>query len=220
MSCRTPSELLFEEFCERKGIRCHRVNADTTRTPDYELFLPRRKVVTEVKEIVPNAAERAADVAFRRGEPTVVSSIPGQRVRGKISDAVPQIKARTKRLYPGLLVLYEDALIPRHIDPYQVRVAMFGFESVVIAVPNDPRSSPYFVGREYGRGRKMTPAYNTTVSALGVLSSRSAEISMTVYHNLYAKIPLAPGLMARYGIPQFKLGAAVFGRLAEWEAVA
>lgn len=220
MSVRTVSERLFEEFCERKVIRCRRVSAGATRTPDYDVFVSRRKVVTEVKEIVPNAVERAADAALSRGKPTVVSFTPGKRVRGKISDAVPQIKARSKHRYPGLLILYEDALLPRHVDSYQIRVAMFGFESVVFAVPADPRQSPYAVGRKFGRGRKMTPDHCTSVSAIGVLSSRAGDTTLTVYHNPHAKIPLPPELMAKYGIPQFKLGTAGPGKIADWEAVA
>jgi hypothetical protein len=175
--------------------------------------------VTEVKEITPNPAERAADAALAKGKPVVVSITPGQRVRGKISDSVPQIKSRAKRRFHGLLIVYEDGPLPRHVDEYQIRVAMFGFESVVFAVPNDPRQSPYSVGRKYGRGRKMTPDHSTSVSAVGVLSARGGDIGLTIYHNPHAKIPLSPGLVARYGIPQFKLADAPHGAIAQWEAI-
>lgn len=220
MSLHTTSEKLFENFCDRRGIRCRRVSTGAMRTPDYDVFLSRRKVVTEVKEITPNPSERAADSALAKGKPVVVSITPGQRVRGKISDSVPQIKSRAKRRFPGLLIVYEDGPLPRHIDEYQIRVAMFGFESVVFAVPSDPRQSPYPVDRKYGRGRKMTPDHSTSVSAIGVLSARGGDIGLTIYHNPHAKIPLPTGLVAQYGIPQFKLADAPHGAIAQWEAIA
>jgi hypothetical protein len=176
-------------------------------------------VVTEVKEIVPNATEKAADVALRKGQPVVISTTPGKRIRGKISDALPQIKARAKRRYPGLLVLYEEGGGTRHVDSYQVRVAMFGFESVVIEVPNDPRQSPFAVGAKYGPGRRMTPDHSTSVSAVGILSAQGGETSLTVYHNPHAKILLPPELVARYGIPQYKLGDDVLGSIAQWVCI-
>jgi hypothetical protein len=219
VSVRTASENLFEAFCGGKGIKCRRVTSGAIRTPDYDVFLGRRKVVTEVKEITPNAVEKAAEAALRRGEPVIVSITPGQRVRGKISDAIPQIKARTKRRYPGLLVVYEAGLLPRHVDPYQIRVAMFGFETVVMAVPVDPRKSPYTVGRKYGARRKMTPDHSTSISAIGVLGSRNGSVALTIFHNPHAKIPLPPELAAKYSIPQFKLGEAEEGAIAQWEAI-
>lgn len=219
MSLRTTSENLFEKFCDDTGIRCRSIRTGTTRTPDYDIFLSRRKVVTEVKEITPNSAERAADAALDKGKPVVVSITPGQRVRGKISDSVPQIKSRVKNRYPGLLVIYEAGPLPRHVDEYQIRVAMFGFESVVFAVPSDPRQSPYSMGRKYGRGRKMTPDHSTSVSAIGVLSVRGGDIGLTIYHNPHARIPLPSCLVAKYGIPQFKLADAPHGAIAQWEAI-
>lgn len=219
MSLRTTSEKLFEDYCTRNSLRFRRVSTGTTRTPDYDVFFSRRKVVVEVKEITPNSAERVAKAALANGKPVVVTITPGQRIRGKISDSVPQIKSRTKHRFPGLLVLYEEGPLPRHVDEYQIRVAMFGFESVVIAVPNDPRQSPYSVGRKYGRGRKMTPDHSTSVSAIGVLSASSGNIGLAIYHNPHAKIPLPPELVAQYDIPQFKLADAPHDEIAHWEMI-
>ena len=101
----TRSEMLFEEFCKIKGIRCVRVPTSNLRTPDYEIFVPRRKVIVEIKELCPNKKELDAQRRVINHESVVLSTTPGQRVRGKISDAIPQIKIRSKGRFPGLLVL-------------------------------------------------------------------------------------------------------------------
>jgi hypothetical protein len=217
---RTLSEDLFERFCTERRIRCRSVAVDkrqNRRTPDYDIFLPRKKVVTEIKELTPNAAERAAEAQLKLGKFSVVSLTPGERVRGKISDAGPQIRARAKYKYPGLLVLFDTGRIGSyHTDPYQIRVAMYGLEAIVIAVPNSPRFPPRAIGRKYGPRRKMTPNDNTSISAIGVLALQSGIVHLTIYHNDHAAIPLAPALFARYGVPQFRLESASQGAVADW----
>lgn len=217
---RTQSEHLFEQFCETKRIRFKRVTVGATRTPDYDVFLPTRKVVIEVKEITPNAEEKAAAAAARNRQYVVVSLTPGERVRRKIADASAQIKARTRSRYPGVLVLYEDGPLPRHVDHYQVRVAMYGLETIVFAVPQDPRASPYPVARRYGPRRKLTPTDNRSISAVAVLSSpHRGPVELTVFHNAHATVPLPPSLLCRYGIRQYQLANAQQDSIANWEEV-
>lgn len=217
---RTLSEKLFEQFCRDKAIRCRPVSVGRSRTPDYDIFLPRRKVVTEVKEITPNPTERAAEVALRQGQYIRVSITPGDRVRGKIADAAPQIKARAQHRYPGLLVLFANGLLTRHLDSYQIRVAMYGLETVVVAVPRNSRESPYAIGRKYGPRRKMTPLHNTSVSGVGVLSTlKNGGIDLIVYHNDHAAQPLPPRLFRRYGVRQYKLEHVQPGEIADWEQI-
>jgi hypothetical protein len=211
----TQSEKLFEAFCQAKRIRCVRVGAGASRTPDYEIFVPRRKVVVEVKEIAPNPEERPA----RKGEFVVISSTPGQRVRGKISDAVPQIKARAKGRFPGLLVLMDTGFWAEHTSPYNIRVAMHGFETLLFAVPNDPSHSPYVVDRKFGGSRKMTPTNNTSVSAVAVIGKIGGNLDFRIYHNPYAAIPLLPEAIQRYHIPQYALAPKVSGSIPDWVRV-
>lgn len=217
---RTLSEVLFEKFCRDKGIGCKPVNVGCKRTPDYDVYLPRRKVVTEVKEITPNPTELAAEAALRAGKFSAVSFTPGERVRGKIADASPQIKARAKYQYPGLLVLFDNGLLTRHLDPYQIRVAMYGLETVVFAVPRNPRESPYPIDRKYGSRRKMTPTHNTSISAVGILTApQNGEVNLIVYHNAHAAQPLSPKLFARYGVRQFQLEQSQPGTIADWKEI-
>jgi hypothetical protein len=101
---RTLSEQRFEEYCEAKRIRIRPVAVGRTRAPDYDLFMPRRKVVVEVKEITPNPKEKLANAEAIQGVTVAQGFAPGDRLRKKITDASSQIKARTRGRYPGLLV--------------------------------------------------------------------------------------------------------------------
>jgi hypothetical protein len=217
---KTLSENLFEEYCKSHGIRWRPVAVGLTRTPDYDIFLKRFKVVTEVKEITQNKIERQAEEDLRKNKYSVVSTVPGERVRGKISDAIPQIKTRSKGRYPGLLVLFGNGFSAGHIDEYQIRVAMYGFETIVIALPNDKSVSPYAVGKKFGPRRKVTPEHNTSLSAIATLiKNGNDKLELKIFHNNYAAVPLEHRLFAHYGVVQYKLGEAAPGEIAHWVEV-
>lgn len=217
---KTLSETLFEKYCDSHGIRWRPVAVGPTRTPDYDIFLRRFKVVTEVKEITQNQIERQAEEDLKKNKYTVVSTVPGDRVRGKISDAVPQIRARSKGRFPGLLVLFGKGFSAGHIDSYQIRVAMYGFETIVIAVPNDMSVSPYAMGKKFGAKRKVTPVHNTSLSAIATLTSTAKDkLELNIFHNNYAAVPLDYRLFAHYGVSQYKLGEAEPGDIAQWVEV-
>ena len=217
---RTASEGFFEHFCDQKGMRWKRVAEADIPTPDYDIFVPRRKIVVEVKEIVPNEEETQAQEELAEKGFVIGSVTPGQRVRKKISEAAQQIKNRTKRRYPRLLVLFDRGFVAGHLDPYHIRVAMYGFETVQFAVPRDPQITPYPVGAKYGPKRKMTPEHNTSISAIGVLhASGPGAIQLTLYHNAHASIPLEPMLLGQYGIAQFRLAERAPGVIPGWEQI-
>jgi hypothetical protein len=217
---RTRSERLFEEFCSRKRIRFRRVAASKARTPDYDVFLPRRKVVVEVKEFTPNPQEVRAAEELRRNKFSAVTMTPGDRVRKKITQAAPQIRSRCRGRFPGLLVLFDDGVAARHVDSYQIRVAMYGLEQIVLVVPTDPRVSAYPIDRKYGPKRKMTADHNTSISALAVLTERPAgDLELIVYHNDHAAVPLPESLLARYAVPQNRLDRPRRGTIADWVEV-
>jgi hypothetical protein len=215
---KTKSERCFEEFCRQKGIRYKRIAESKTPTPDYDIFVPRRKIVVEVKEITPNKEEKQAQNELAKKKFVFGWFTPGQRIRKKISESVPQIKNRTNHRYPGILVLFDKGFIAGHLDPYDIRVAMCGLETVQIVFPNDSQLSPYSVRTKYGPKRKMTPEHNTSISAIGVLyARRHSSIEMVIYHNMFAGVPLDPMLLNRYEIPQYRLNQSQPDVIADWE---
>lgn len=152
---RTVSETLFERLCVENRLTLVRIDESDTSMPDYWLKLPFGKIVVEVKEFQPNAAERESDRRLREtGVGTVLSTVPGARVRKKISEASPQIKARTQGMYPSMLVLFDRGRMTRHLDPYNLRTAMYGLEQVRLIVPRNPAGPVRFAGIIHGPGRR------------------------------------------------------------------
>jgi hypothetical protein len=148
-----------------------------------------------VKEIEPTAEERESNRISRvRGVGPALNVTPGKTVRRKIADCSPQIKARTQGRYPGVLVLWEGGLCEgNHTGPYHIRVAMAGFEQVIVAVPPlGSGRSPYRAGMKHGPSRKMTEDANTSISAVAVLCVPAEnKMLLRVFHNRYAAVPLS-----------------------------
>lgn len=212
----TPSELAFENFCRRKNIRFARVAEDAQKTVNYELFVSDHKIVVEVKELILSEEERKTEQETKDKGFSSLPTTPGARLRKKISDAALQIKRHTQGQFPGMLVLYSGGTL-KHIGPYSIRVAMYGFETDQVAVPKDPSVRPYTVGKKYGPKQRMTPHHNRSISALGVLYGSDSDTGeLIIYHNVHAVVPLDPGLFAYYGVQQYRLGEATPGELAQW----
>jgi hypothetical protein len=223
---KTQSEKWFEGYCANSGITCKRISEEYSKTPDYDLTIDGQRIIVEVKEISRNKEERESDrLLSERGYGSVLSHTPGARVRKKITDSSTQIKARTHSIYPSILVLcdlkFGCGQIAGHLDPYNIRVAMYGLEQIHMAVPRDHSVSPYATGMSYGPKRKMTEDHNTSISAIGVLFTPGPnEIVLHIYHNKFAAVPLDPRLPAKHGICQFKLEEEVPANTAKWEEVA
>ncbi|MBI4480491.1 MAG: hypothetical protein HY651_10760 [Acidobacteria bacterium] len=204
------------------GLALQRIEEEKARTPDYWLTIETQRIVVEVKEIVPNKEEQESDRVMReRGYGNALSTIPGDRVRKKISDCNAQIKARSCAHYPSMLVLFDRGFVANHLSPTQIRTAMYGVEQIHIAVPPIASSvSPYITGMSYGPKRKMTEECNTSISAIGVLfMSGPDRVHLHVYHNKFAAVPLDLRLFERRGILQFVLETTLQGNTAKWEEV-
>ena len=180
---KTQSEKWFEHYCAKVGLTSKRIPEGIGKTPDYELTIDGQCVIAEVKEITRNPKECESDkLLYARGYGNVLSHTPGDRVRQKIADSSHQIKARTQGKYSSILILCELHQIGGHLDPYNIRVAMYGLEQVHIAVPGDRSVRPYATGMSFGPKRKMTKNANTSISAIGVLFwPNASEITLNVY---------------------------------------
>lgn len=212
MSQKTQSESLFEKFCEDHGIRYSRIVPSNQLTHDYDIYLGSQKIVCEVKQIDLNEEERA----YRRGEVERLSPWPGNRVRNRIKDAAPQIKARAKGKYPGLLVIYNNVEYRELVSGVSVLTAMYGEETVVIDVPDDPKREPLFRNVVFGGKRKMTPEDNTSVSAVAVLRCAAGTTRLCIYHNVYAAISLNPNLLVSPSVSHFFVELKNDGTFSEW----
>ena len=204
---RAVSELLFEACCEKAQIGCKPIpTAQNVKTPDYELSIGGQTIIAEVKELKEDEAGGHHEIV-------------GNRIRQKIRQCAPQLKARTAgRRHPGMLVLYRSGSsdLSYFYDPH-LPAAMYGHYTLDLEVPR--RGRPYAVGgQRFGSGKKMTPECNTSISAVGVIFRDWAadwDFDFCVFHNTYAAVPIEAGLLAQHGLRQFQMD---FGRM-QWVAV-
>lgn len=214
----TESEYLFEELCAGLGVRIERVDTGDKRTPDYRIWPSGVEVVCEIKQIELNDGERTALEASARGEYIVTGGTPGGRVRGKITDASTQLRNLAKGRSPALLVLSEESLLRRHLGPYDIRVAMYGLDTIVLGVPRDAAVPAYVKDRKSGPKRKMNPEHNTSISAIAELRRRGdRSIQCNVYHNRFAAIALPRELLVADHVHHLRLPEKEAGKFDDWE---
>jgi hypothetical protein len=89
---------------------------------------------------------------------------------------------------------------------------MYGLETHDIAVPSDVRRSPFLVEKRFGPKRKMTNETNTSISGIAVLG----DGVLTIYHNVFAAMPLNPQLFRGLKVRHFSLGEKQPGQVQDW----
>jgi hypothetical protein len=204
MDQRTKSEQIFERFCTEAGLGFRRMPTDERgKTPDYELLLQDPPILTEVKQIDPNALDKIQrrqledeGVGFSfRGE-------PGKRLRDKISAAGAQLRAKIRPVQPGIVVFYNNVCVLRFTDPVNVMAAMYGQLEFVLALPRGGGRAEC-VGRRLGAKQKLTPQHNTTISAVCILFEGPKGPHLVAYHNRYAANPIDPTVLRNSRVIQF-----------------
>lgn len=221
MSQLTLGERCFEKFCVDRGIAATRIPESTIRTPDYELSLGGNKVMVEVKDIDLSPEEARAQEQLKRGEPVVLRDTPGRRVRSRVSDAAAQLKGYAEGKFPAILLLFGTGQGARWLDPYDILVGMYGLQTIKLAVPNDPRQETRVTGIEFGQSRSLSEERNTTISAIGALSTPGPnELNLCIYHNNYAAVPLPPAYFLNHGVAQFRIPRSEGREFFHWEKIA
>ncbi len=202
MTSFTSSELLFEKFCQMNYIRCKRIPSGSQKSPDYDIYLQRRKIIIEVKQIEPNREEQKKIREFRERKTVSIRYQLGKRVRNKITDTAGKFKKWAKGRYPSILVLYNNVRMYKHTEPRDILAGMYG----QLYFPVTGRSGkPLKIGNiQSGSKKKMTPSANTSISAIAVLKKGSnGDPLLSVYHNLHAKVGLSPSLLSQVPIRQY-----------------
>ena len=192
MIAKNISEQVFENWCESKGLLVENVPRQSEKklqTPDYVLEVANLRIVVEVKESNPDYEETEWEV--------------GAKVRDQIKDGGKQIRARTGKKQPGMLVLYDQGQFSGHASPEDIQAAMYGPLKMHFALPSDSSKPPYVTGVSRGGGRKMTEDTNTSISAVAALwTPTPSEIRLDVYHNVFAAVPIHLGILAPYASEQ------------------
>src|SRR6266498_3363671 len=119
----TVSEELFERFCAENEVSYSpipRATDEGIKTPDFEILINARRIIVEVKQLDPESPD---DKKYQKqldelGITDVHENKVTQRIRGKISDAMPQLNRWANKETPGLLFLYSNLpLDGRYIQP-------------------------------------------------------------------------------------------------------
>ena len=217
---KTISETLFEAFCRDHGIVATPIARESLRTPDYHIDVGGHRAIVEVKQIEPNADDRAHEEAIERDEVEVRSYPIGKRVRQEITDGKRQIRNLAKGRCPGLLVLYNNVPFGQtHTDPMMILLAMYGQLVVDMAVPADKRVSPYVAGSRFGGSRSVTQTDNTSLSAIGVLHDLDHRPALTFYHNSFAEYPFEPDWLRSRQVHHYGVSQTTSSEFRNWVEV-
>jgi hypothetical protein len=213
---KTVSETAFEQFCITKRISWEPIpteDATGSKTPDYFIFPSGVEVAAEVKEVTPNSSEREQLRQFKETGWSTFGGTVGDRARSLISTAAKQLRPKAKGRCPALIVIYNpDFMLRQPTEPHQIKAAMYGFDTIVLGLSSDMTQRPSLIDRKSGPGRMMTDQHNTTVSAVAVFD----DTGLTLYHNLFAAIPLDSKTFKGIAVRQFKLGGKQPGEFVEW----
>jgi hypothetical protein len=221
----TAAEILLEKFCRERGIECRRLNEGPTRMPDYELRLGALVIAAEVKQLEPNAEDKVILEQLRRRE-VVTRWENMERPRQSILDATRQLRAYARGVMPAVCVLYDTFHgLFGYLDLDNISQCLYGAVCYHCVVP-DPvedsrRSGALLTGVSLGGRRVATEKHNTTLSAVGVLRLNRMDdtLSMAVFHNRYAAIPIDPAAFRLPEVTHFVFRAENENSLPDWVAV-
>jgi hypothetical protein len=178
MTLRTKSEAVFECFLSTSGIAFRPIPTGTRKTPDYEVMIAGAGLIFEVKEL-------AKDPAFEQ-EP-VHSGTVGEEIRKRIKRASKQIRSASDEGKPTVLLIFNnrDPLQLFGTEHHDFEHAMYGDLTLTI-----DRNSGKIVDRFHGQNKSFQPFKNTSFSAVGRLRGDRRSISVTLFENIYAKVPI------------------------------
>jgi hypothetical protein len=204
---RAISEELFEQLCLASEVSCEPVAPRAWRTPDFRIWLGDVQVICEVKQINPNAEDRADLEYSDSGE--AVGRLVRNRMRATLKDVSAQLKAASEEGCPTLLVLYDNTRLKIYTLHSEVVQAMFGEDSVKVSVSESPGHPTMVSEPFFGGNRSFTQSQNTSVSALAILDGDpGSRLALRIYHNPFARVVLRPEVLVLLPVTQCLLPGA------------
>jgi hypothetical protein len=108
-------------------------------------------------------------------------------------------------------------LWPEICDPYAITVAMHGIETILVTADVAPEGGANIIGRWHGPSRRVTSRDNTSLSGIALLSEEAGTITMQIFHNFFARNPIASGILRGTAISHYRLANNPDEVFAEWE---
>ena len=215
----TDAEVLFERFCRNLGIDFERLPEGPELTPDYVLHFQAVKVAIEVKQLEPTAADEKL-LEMGSGPNAAGSIVDMTRIRNSLLKGSKQLKSLTQKRFPGMVVLYDaTAGLGGYLHGDSIAVSMYGMDQLIVGAPKDPTQEPRILGTSLGGNRVTTEDQNTTLSAVAALRRHLDELSLDIFHNCHAAVPLDPDLLRHDAVNQFRFDAGVPRRDPSWVAM-
>ena len=213
---KTSGERYFEAFCDCHGLKYEKIIEEKDiRTPDYRLFIDDYLIIAEIKDMESNKEDQKALKEFyEKGRVVWGESKVGSRVRNKIITSKDQIKRFTKNRYPSILLIFDNRneITPTLTD-YEIKVGMFGFESISI------NNNLNF--RKFGGKAQMTKNCRKYISYIGLLiKENNSKHYLKLYENYYANIKIKYDIFRKYNdISIFKLENPPDQKFSNWVAI-
>jgi hypothetical protein len=210
----TDGEKYFEIFCDEHGFKYEKIETrGEIRTPDYKLYIDDYLIITEVKDLEQNKEDiKALKEYNEKGVVVWGESKVGNRVRGKIISGKSQLKIFTKNKYPSILLLFDNRneITPTLTD-YEIKIGMFGFESIVLNRKNKP------VFRKFSRKAQMTKDSRKYISCIGLLTKDNDKFSLNLFENYYTAIKIKYSILKKYNdINIFRLEYPPDQKYSDW----
>jgi len=220
----TISEKLFEQFCRENNIQFSRLLPDGNKTPDYEINLGDQHIILEIKEFALNNEEKIAINDFKKKRfSSWGSSKVGNRIRYKIDDSKRQIERLASGKCPAILLLYDARPFPiKGTSPYEIEVAMYGWESIDLHVPENLEKPVRFGKHRFGKGKKFRSDCHTYISAIGMLREiePTEQLNLDIYLNVYADMPLQiDSLITRKNITVYTIASGNGNEFRGWARI-
>jgi hypothetical protein len=176
----TVSEAKFEEFLRAYDLPFDRVKESDAPRPDYLVTAGKLSLMFEVKEL-------AKDDNFRQGKFAVSSRTVGDHIRSKIKQARNQVGFGADRGIPSIMLIY-NALDPMHLfgtENHDFIDAMYGERTLRIHT-----ATGHVLDDFQGRNKSFSQHKSTYFSALGRLAPRKGDMTVTLFENMFAAVPI------------------------------
>jgi hypothetical protein len=192
---KTISESLFEEFLSAHSLPFAPVPVANTPRPDYAVGdgTPWGPLLFEIKEL-------SEDDDFRRTPLNVSKRKVGEHIRSKIAGSKKQIQYGANQGIPSILLIYNALDTAFHMfgtEDHDFLAAMHGDWMLVMSTVTGQ-----IVDAGYGRNRSFREGHNTSFTALGHLAPLRGALTVRLFPNEYAIVPLPMGVPKCFTIVQ------------------
>ena len=184
---KTKSEAIFETFLSVNDLPFQKIEEETSPRPDYLVSIGPLKVFFEVKEL---SKDKNFGVVDDPAYPNIQSHsrTVGDHVRHRIASSKKQIQYGSDQGVPSVLLIYNlmDPVFQTFgTESMDFITAMYGAYTILLRPQTGVASETF-----NGEGQMLQEEKNTSFSAVGHLCDRGRLVTVTLFENLYAKVPI------------------------------